>query len=377
MWLGAGCSYPGCVSEREALFEVRPWGVDECLVALLGEQGAKEFRALFDAFPDPVGILWPLRGDDGRIVDFAFGYGNLAMLSGFRLPVGTPERYTLLQALPSMRGSRALAEYVRVCETGEPWVSEVTYDTPFADGYMVGTFVLRVAKLGDGVITFLDEVTGQRRMEADLQAYANLVAHDLSEPLASMQLLVTLLEQRPDTPPSPEVLRQLRSSAERARELIDGVLAYARSGELRTERVDLARVVAEVAADLRPALEAHGELLVGELPEVEADPRQLRRVFQNLVSNALRFRRGDTVLIEVSALRDAREFVVSVRDDGIGVPQEHGRRVFAMFSRLDTSAEGIGLGLAVCRRIVEAHGGQIWVEPADGGGSVFRFTLPR
>jgi signal transduction histidine kinase len=365
------------VSEREALFEVRPWGVDECLVALLGEQGAKEFRALFDAFPDPVGILWPLRADDGGIVDFAFGYGNLAMLSGFRLPVGTPERYTLLQALPSMRGSRALAEYVRVCETGEPWVSEVTYDTPFADGYMVGTFVLRVAKLGDGVITFLDEVTGQRRMEADLQAYANLVAHDLSEPLASMQLLVTLLEQRPDTPPSPEVLRQLRSSAERARELIDGVLAYARSGELRTERVDLARVVAEVAADLRPALEAHGELLVGELPEVEADPRQLRRVFQNLVSNALRFRRGDTVLIEVSALRDAREFVVSVRDDGIGVPQEHGRRVFAMFSRLDTSAEGIGLGLAVCRRIVEAHGGQIWVEPADGGGSVFRFTLPR
>ena len=372
-----GCSYPGGVSEREALPEVRPWGVDECLLALLGERGATEFRALFDAFPDPVGVLWAVRGEDGAIGDFAFGYGNPAMLSGFRLPAGTPERYTLLQALPRMRGSRAFDEYVRVCETGEPWVSEVTYDTPFADGYMVGTFVLRVAKLGDGVITFLDEVTGQRRMEADLQAYANLVAHDLSEPLASMQLLVTLLEQRPDTPPSPEVLRQLRSSAERARELIDGVLAYARSGELRTERVDLARVVAEVAADLRPALEAHGELLVGELPEVEADPRQLRRVFQNLVSNALRFRRGDTVQIEVSALRDAREFVVSVRDDGVGIPQEHARRVFAMFSRLDTSAEGIGLGLAVCRRIVEAHGGQIWVEPADGGGSVFRFTLPR
>jgi signal transduction histidine kinase len=372
-----GCSYPGGVSEREALPEVRPWGVDECLLALLGERGATEFRALFDAFPDPVGVLWAVRGEDGAIGDFAFGYGNPAMLSGFRLPAGTPERYTLLQALPRMRGSRAFDEYVRVCETGVPWVSEVTYDTPFADGYMVGTFVLRVARLGDGVMTFLDEVTGQRRMEADLQAYANLVAHDLSEPLASMQLLVTLLEQRPDTPPSPEVLRQLRSSAERARELIDGVLAYARSGELRTERVDLARVVAEVAADLRPALEAHGELLVGELPEVEADPRQLRRVFQNLVSNALRFRRGDTVQIEVSALRDAREFVVSVRDDGVGIPQEHARRVFAMFSRLDASAEGIGLGLAVCRRIVEAHGGQIWVEPADGGGSVFRFTLPR
>jgi signal transduction histidine kinase len=364
-------------SENAVEFQLRPWGVDEQLVALLGDQGASEFRALFDAFPDPVGVLWAVRGDDGAIVDFAFGYGNPAMLSGFRLPAGTPDRYTLLQALPSMRGSHALAEYVRVCESGEPWVSEVTYDTPFADGYMLGTFVLRVAKLGDGVISFLDDVTGQRRMEAELQAYANLVAHDLSEPLASMQLLVTLLEQRPDTPPAPEVLRQLRSSAERARELIDGVLSYARSGELSTQRVSLARVMADVAADLRPALEAHGKLVVGDLPEVEADPRQLRRVLQNLLSNAVRFRRGDTVLIEVSALRDAREFVVSVRDDGIGIPHEHARRIFGMFSRLDTSTEGIGLGLAVCRRIVEAHGGRIWVEPADGGGSVFRFTLPR
>jgi signal transduction histidine kinase len=364
-------------SEDVVGFRLRPWGADEDLVALLGEQGAAEFRALFDAFPDPVGVLWALRDETGAIVDFAFGYGNLAMLAGFRLPAATPDRYTLLGALPSMRGSHALAEYVRVCETGEPWVSEVTYDTPFADGYMLGTFVQRVAKLGDGLIVFLVDVTAERRMEAELQAYANLVAHDLSEPLASMQLLVTLLEQHPDTPPSPEVLRQLRASAVRARELIDGVLAYARSGELRRERVALARVMAEVSEDLRPALDAHAVLVVGGLPEVEADPRQLRRVLQNLVSNALRFRRGDSVRIEVTSLGDAREWVVSVRDDGVGVPPEHTGRIFGMFARLDPSAEGIGIGLAVCRRVVEAHGGRIWVEPADDGGSVFRFTLPR
>ena len=375
---GGDRSYPGLVKSEDAVgFELRPWGVDDNLVALLGELGAAEFRALFDAFPDPVGILWALRGEDGAIVDFAFGYGNLAMLSGFRLTAATPDRYTLLEALPAMRGSHAFDEHVRVCETGVPWVHEVTYDTPFADGYMLGTFVQRVAKLGDGLMVVLVDVTDQRRMEAELQAYANLVAHDLSEPLASMQLLVTLLEQRPDTPPSPEVLQQLRASAMRGRELIDGVLAYARSGELRRERIALARVMAEVTEDLRPALDAHATLLVGELPKVEADPRQLRRVLQNLVSNALRFRRNETVLIEVSALRDAREWVVSVRDDGVGVPPEHTRRIFGMFARLDTRAEGIGLGLAVCRRIVEAHEGRIWVEPAEGGGSVFRFTLPR
>jgi len=155
------------------------------------------------------------------------------------------------------------------------------------------------------------------------------------------------------------------------------VLAYARSGELTRERVALARVMADVSEDLRPALDAHAVLVVGELPEVDADPRQLRRVLQNLVSNALRFRRGDTVRIEVTSLSDAREWVVSVRDDGLGVAPEHTRRIFGMFARLDPSADGIGIGLAVCRRIVEAHGGRIWVEPADGGGSAFRFTLPR
>jgi signal transduction histidine kinase len=371
-------SYPERVQSEDVVeFRLRPWGADEDLVALLGEQGAAEFRALFDAFPDPVGVLWALRDESGAIVDFAFGYGNLAMLAGFRLPAATPDRYTLLEALPSMRGSDALAQYIRVCETGEPWVSEVTYDTPFADGYMLGTFVQRVAKLGDGLIVFLVDVTAERRMEAELQAYANLVAHDLSEPLASMQLLVTLLEQHPDTPPSPEVLRQLRASAVRARELIDGVLAYARSGELRRESVSLARVMTEVSEDLRPALDAHAVLVVGSLPEVDADPRQLRRVLQNLLSNALRFRRGDSVRIEVTSLGDAREWVVSVQDDGLGVPPEHTRRIVGMFARVDPGADGIGLGLAVCRWVVEAHGGRIWVEPADDGGSVFRFSLPR
>ncbi len=365
-------------SDRVVEFELRPWGADEKLVALLGDQGATEFRSLFDAYPNPVGVLWALHDANGSIVDFAFGYGNLAILAGFRLPAATPERYTLLEALPVMRDTHAFAEYVRVCETGDPWVSEITYDTPLGDGYMLGTFVQRVAKLGDGVVVFLDDVTDQRRMERELQAYANLVAHDLSAPLANVQLLVTLLEQRPDMPPSAEVLDQLRRSAVRSRELVDGVLAYARSGELECERVELGRVAEDVAEDLRPVLAAAcAELRVGDLPVVDADPRQLRRVFQNLVTNALRFRAAEPPRIDVSAVRDAREWLVTVRDNGVGVPAEHATRIFGMFARLDAQADGIGVGLAVCRRIVEAHGGRIWVEPAPGGGSAFRFTLPR
>jgi signal transduction histidine kinase len=366
------------VAHQDSVVELEPWGEDPKLVELLGAQGEVGFRALFDGFPEGVGILWALRDADGQIVDFTFGYGNPSILRSFRLPAATRDRYTLLEALPQMRGSRALDAYINVCESGEPWVQEVTYDTPFGDGYMLGTFVQRTAKLGDGLINFLTNVTEQRRMEAELRSYADVVAHDLNEPIAGITFLVRLLERRAEEPPPADVLRQLRTSAERARDLIDGVLVYARAGELNIERVALGRLVAEVAEDLRPSLERTGATIErGELPDVEGDSRQLRRVLQNLIANALKFRGEAPPRVEVSALRDSQEWVVTVRDNGPGVEPDQAGRIFGMFSRADNEAEGVGIGLAVCRRIVEAHGGRIWVEPADGGGSAFRFTLPR
>jgi signal transduction histidine kinase len=358
-------------------FEPEPWGEDRKLVEVLGERGADGFRALLEGFPEAVGLLWAMRDPTGEIVDFAFGYGNPAMLRSFRIPPETPERYTLLEALAPMRGSRAFRSYVEVCDTGVPLVNEVTYDTPFGDGYMLGRFLHRVARIGDGLIVFLHDVTEERRMEAELKAYADVVAHDLSSPLAGIALLVSLLEQNSGKPPAGDVLAELRASTRRALDLVDGVLDYARSGELALERVALRDVVAEVAADLRHALEeADATLVVGELPEVHGDPRQLRRVMQNLVGNALKFRRAEPPRVEVSALKGSREWVVTVRDNGIGIDREDASRIFGMFSRVEKRVEGSGIGLAVCRRVVEAHGGHIWVEAADGGGSAFRFTLP-
>jgi signal transduction histidine kinase len=371
-------SYPAGVAETDFLIEAGRWGEDPKLEAVLGAQGAAQFRALFDGFPEAVGVLWAIRDAGGRIVDFSFGYGNPSILRSFRIPPATGDRYTLLEALPQMRGSHAFDAYVRVCESGEPWVHEVTYDTPFGDGYMLGTFVQRTAKLGDGLVNFLTDVTDQRRMEAELRSYADVVAHDLSEPVAGIALLVGLLERRAGEPPSGEVLRQLRASTERARDLIDGVLVYARAGELSSERVALGELMAEVAEDLRPSLEEAGATLkIGELPQVEGDPRQLRRVLQNLVGNSVKFRGEAPLRVELSALRDSREWVVTVRDNGVGVDPDRASEIFGMFSRASNETEGAGIGLAVCRRIVEAHGGRLWVEAANGGGSAFRFTIPR
>lgn len=370
--------YPAGVAQRDSVVEPERWGEDPKLVELLGAQGACQFRALFDGFPEAVGVLWALRDADGRIVDFTFGYGNPSMLRAFRLPASTRDRYTLLAALPRMRDSRAFESYVRVCESGEPWVQEVTYDTPLGDGYMLGTFMERSAKLGDGLVNFLSDVTEQRRMEAELSSYADVVAHDLNEPIAGIAMLVRLLERRSAEPPSAAVLQQLRTSTERARDLIDGVLLYARAGELSIERVALGALTADVVDELRPRLESAGATVeIGDLPEIDGDPRQLRRVLQNLLGNALKFRAEAPPRADVSALRDRREWVVTVRDNGIGVGPDQATRIFGMFSRANQEVEGAGIGLAVCRRIIEAHGGRIWVEPAAGGGSAFRFTLPR
>ena len=100
-------------------------------------------------------------------------------------------------------------------------------------------------------------------------------------------------------------------------------------------------------------------------------------MLQNLVGNAVKFRGEAPLRVDISALLDSREWVVSVRDNGVGVDPDKATEIFGMFCRADRGIEGAGIGLAVCRRIVEAHGGRIWVEPAEGGGSAFRFTLPR
>ena len=366
------------MAEANLVPESERWGEDAKLVELLGAPGAAGFRALFDSFPEAVGILWAQRDGDGRVVDFTFGYGNPSILRAFRIPPATRTRYTLLEALPQMRGTRIFDTYVRVCETGEPWRHEVTYDTPFGDGYMLGTFVQRTAKFGDGLVNFLTDVTSQRRMEAELRSFADVVAHDLNEPIAGIALLVRLLERRAEEPPSADVLHQLRASTDRARDLIDGVLVYARAGELSTQQVALGLLMAEVAEDLRASLESAGATLeVGELPEVEVDPRQLRRVLQNLLGNAVKYRAEAPPRVEVSALRDSREWVISVRDNGLGIDPDKASRIFEMFTRDNDATDGVGIGLAVCRRIVEAHGGRIWAEAGQDGGSAFRFTLPR
>jgi chemotaxis family two-component system sensor kinase Cph1 len=222
----------------------------------------------------------------------------------------------------------------------------------------------------------------QRRLEEELRNYVKVAAHDLREPVMTVGYYLALLDRRlseANTPKNKELLEGVRRAHTRARSLIDGILEYARSGtSLADEPLQTGALVSEVAASLTSAvqqLDAHVE--IGELPVVRGDHAQLGRVFQNLMANGLKFHSDQPPRLTVSAERRDATWLFSVRDNGVGIPPELGDDIFTMFKRAHgEDVEGSGIGLAVCRKIVEAHGGQIWAEPADGAGTIMRFTLP-
>ncbi len=224
-----------------------------------------------------------------------------------------------------------------------------------------------------------------RRSNEELEEFAYVASHDLQEPLRMVASYTQLLERRYAgqlDQPAREFIGFAVDGARRMQEFIAGLLRYSRVGtEARVfERVDLDKVLATALANLRIAIEEIGAKIDSrELPVVMGDARQLTQLFQNLVGNALKFRKpGQAPRIEIWAERDGGCWRVSVRDDGIGLDPQFSERVFAIFQRLHAREEyeGRGLGLAICKKIVERHGGRIWVESKQGEGAAFSFTLP-
>jgi signal transduction histidine kinase len=195
-------------------------------------------------------------------------------------------------------------------------------------------------------------------------------------------MYVQLLEARhgQDLGSATQLVDGISAATGHARELIRGLLEYSRAGrgELRTEKVSCERLVAEVLDVLAgPIDEAGATVEVGTLPVVDADRRNLSQVFQNLIGNAVKFSEG-APRVEVSASMVEGAWWFAIRDNGIGMDPGEAEEIFEPFHRLhgEGSYPGTGIGLAVCERIVEQHGGRIWAESKPREGSTFRFTLP-
>ena len=227
----------------------------------------------------------------------------------------------------------------------------------------------------------------QRELERsykELEQYAYVASHDLQEPLRSIGGFAKILQQRHEgklDAESDQFIGYILKGVDRLQALIDDLLSYSRSGrtELRAEPVDTREVVENTLESLDAAVRESGaELRLGELPTVETDREALRQVFQNLLSNALKFTSDDAPRVEVSAERSNGDWTFAVADNGIGIDPAQADRVFEMFQRLHGRDEygGTGIGLAISQRVVERLGGRIWCEPREGEGTVFRFTIP-
>ena len=222
------------------------------------------------------------------------------------------------------------------------------------------------------------------RSNAELDQFAYVASHDLKEPLILLSAYARMLEDRHGDRLDEEgrtFLGHVRDEAGRMKSMIDDLLDYSRL-ETRADElgpVELSEALDTALRTLGPRIEeANARVEVtGALPVVHGSATQFERLLRNLIGNAVKFHSDEAPRVEVSAERVGTEWEVSVRDNGIGIDPAKADRIFDVFQRLHSQDRyaGTGMGLAICKRIVERHGGRIWVEPAPEGGSVFRFTL--
>lgn len=233
----------------------------------------------------------------------------------------------------------------------------------------------------------LEEQTAElARSNAELAQFAYVASHDLQEPLRMISNYLQLLERRYGKQldqEAHEFIAVAVDGATRMQQLIRDLLAYSRLGtrqELR-QQVDFQRILAQVQDNLQVAIQESGALVTADpLPTLTADPTQMGQLFQNLVANAMKFRRAQPPVIHIGCRHDQQraEWHFSIVDNGIGIDPEAFDRIFMIFQRLHTRSEypGTGIGLAICKKIVDRHGGRLWVESVVGQGSTFHFTIP-
>jgi PAS domain S-box-containing protein len=222
------------------------------------------------------------------------------------------------------------------------------------------------------------------RSNRDLEQFAYVASHDLQEPLRMVTNYVQLLAQRYRgklDSDAHEFIGFAVDGAIRMWKLINDLLAYSRVGmrAKEVEPTDCETVLNQSVNNLKVAIEENGAVVTHDLlPTVMADNLQLGQLFQNLIGNAIKFRGYEAPRIHVSASRKGNVWTFSVRDNGIGIAPEYAERIFIIFQRLHGRNEydGTGIGLAICKRIVERHGGSIWAESEVGKGATFYFTLP-
>ena len=256
------------------------------------------------------------------------------------------------------------------------------------DNYLLEGFAIDITAQKKAEEQLKDTIQELERSNEELEQFAYVASHDLQEPLRTIASFTQLLEHRyrgKFDSDADEFMDYIVEAAKRMKEQIIGLLEYSRVGSKEKEFkiVDMNKILNQTIRSLHNSIkESNAQIIIDDLPEIMGDAGQLQRVFQNLISNAIKFRKYEEPLkIYISANKNIynSEYVFNIRDNGIGIEPQYAERIFTIFQQLHTRKvyEGTGIGLSIVKRIIERHGGRIWVESSFGVGSTFYFTIPR
>jgi PAS domain S-box-containing protein len=354
-----------------------------------------KFRNFLDSAPDAVVIS----DEHGRILlvnsqtERLFGYPR-EELFGRSVELLVPEQFRAQHechrkeylANPNVRPMGIGFELLGLHKDGREFPVEISLSalqTP--EGLLVCSAIRDIAERKQAESALKRTAAHLSRSNAELEQFAYAASHDLQEPLRTVVSATQVLAKDFGDKLEPDARQWVMfatQGAKRMQTLLNALLDYARLGASRKspERVDCRRIYETTVADLRTAIaESNAEVTADSLPVVLGDTVQLRQVFQNLIANAIKFRCNDRPpRIHVCAEQRDNEWRITIRDNGVGIDPKNFGRLFVLFQRLHSGQQyrGTGIGLAICKKIVEHHGGRIGVESVPGQGSTFYFTLP-
>jgi PAS domain S-box-containing protein len=327
--------------------------------------------------------------------DWRYAYVNDVLATQSRRNKEELLGHTMMEIYPGIENTDIFIHLRECMENREPHHMESEFALPKGRSHW---FELRIEPVPEGILVLSLDIAEKKEAEeqllrrtreledanSELQQFAYVASHDLREPLRMVTSFAQSLEKRYKDKldnTANEYIDFMVDGAARMQNLIDDLLLYSRVGTrgVAFEPVDMEKVLQDVLGDLRITIEeSKAKVTHDPLPAIEADPTQMMQVMQNLVTNAIKFRRDEEApAVHVSARREDSEWVFSVKDNGIGIDQELFGRLFVLFSRLHVQGKypGTGIGLAVVKRIVQRHGGRVWVESWPGKGSIFYFTM--
>jgi signal transduction histidine kinase/DNA-binding response OmpR family regulator len=359
--------------------------------------------SVLNSSPDGIAALDPVRDETGRIVDFKWILANTRAAMLNHLSVEEMVGSQLLKVMPGLARSGLFDRYINVVETGNPFRTEIFYDYEHVRGW----FDLTAVKRGPGIALTIREITQQKadqeairhlnhilarraadleRANEELKEFSYSISHDLRAPLRAISGFTQIIDRRYRNNLNEEgqhYLDNIIAASNHMAQLIDDLLVYSRLGRepVDQEAVDLVGIMAEIEENYSRHIETIGATLnlPLEIPLVRGDRTLLSRLFTNLVDNALKYHRPNVPpQLHMGYSVEDGNVIVSMQDNGLGIPAEHYRRIFNLFQRLHSLEEypGTGLGLAIVKRSVQLMGGDVWLDSTPGQGSIFYIKLP-